>query len=125
VEASGPRYHPIITPLIYICQLPLHSYSRRIWTNQDRQPGRCHLPVHIRYTEPEMATKKRPTKPEPEEPERTYKTTGINLPADIWELLNRCAFERAKKYGGRPSVSALLVELVQRHRRELEKELGG
>jgi hypothetical protein len=27
--------------------------------------------------------------------------------------------------GGRPSVSALLVELIQRHRKELEKELGG
>ena len=73
-----------------------------------------------------MATKKtRPSKePEPEEPERTYKTTGINLPSDIWELLNRCAFERAKKHGGRPSVSALLVDLVQRHRKELEKELN-
>ena len=54
-----------------------------------------------------------------------FKTTGINLPADIWELLNRVAFERAKKYGGRPSVSALLVDLVQRHRKELEKELEG
>jgi len=54
-----------------------------------------------------------------------YKTTGINLPADIWELLNRVAFERAKKYGGRPSVSALLVDLVQRHRKELEGELKG
>jgi hypothetical protein len=56
--------------------------------------------------------------------EKTHRTTGINLPADIWELLNRVAFERARKYGGRPSVSALLVELVQRHRKELEKELG-
>jgi hypothetical protein len=72
-----------------------------------------------------MATKKRPAKPEPEEPGPAYKTTGINLPSDIWELLNRCAFERAKKYGGRPSVSALLVDLVQRHRKELERELDG
>jgi hypothetical protein len=55
--------------------------------------------------------------------ERTHRTTGINLPADMWELLNRVAFERSKKYGGRASVSALLVELVQRHRKELEKEL--
>ena len=35
------------------------------------------------------------------------------------------AFERAKKFGGRPSVSRLLTELVQRHRKELERELGG
>jgi hypothetical protein len=57
--------------------------------------------------------------------ERTHRTTGINLPADMWELLNRVAFERAKRRGGRASVSALLVELVQRHRKELEKELAG
>jgi hypothetical protein len=54
---------------------------------------------------------------------RTHRTTGINLPADVWELLNRVAFERAKKYGGRPSVSALLVDLIQGHRKELEREL--
>ena len=61
----------------------------------------------------------------PEALERTHRTTGINLPADIWELLNRVAFQRAKRFGGRPSVSALLVDLVQRHRKELEKELSG
>jgi len=55
--------------------------------------------------------------------EKTHRTTGINLPADIWELLNRVAFARSKKYGGRASVSALLVELVNRHRKELEREL--
>jgi hypothetical protein len=42
----------------------------------------------------------------------------------MWEMLNRVAFERAKKYGGRPSVSALFVDLVERHRKELEKELA-
>ncbi len=55
--------------------------------------------------------------------DRTHRTTGINLPSDVWELLNRVAFNRAKKYGGRPSVSGLLVQLVERHRKELEKEL--
>jgi hypothetical protein len=68
------------------------------------------------------------TKGTPRKPEvidRTHRTTGINLPADVWELLNRVAFERSKKYGGRPSVSALIVEMVARHRKELEKELSG
>jgi len=55
--------------------------------------------------------------------ERTHRTTAINLPEDVWALLNRVAFERARKYGGRPSVSGLLVELVQMHRKDLEKEL--
>ena len=71
---------------------------------------------------------KRPTTKSPArtEPEQIgYKTTGINLPLDIWELLNRVAFERAKRFGGRPSVSALLVDLVGRHRKALEKELVG
>ena len=72
-----------------------------------------------------MAKRTAASKPQPETPEPTYKTTGINLPLDIWELLNRVAFERSKKFGGRPSVSGLLVDLVQRHRKELEKELKG
>jgi hypothetical protein len=50
-------------------------------------------------------------------------TTAINLPASMWELLRRVAFNRALKRGGRASVSAVLVDLVERNRRELEKEL--
>lgn len=65
----------------------------------------------------------RPTGRTPVE-ERSHRTTGINLPSEMWEFLNRIAFQRAKKYGGRPSVSKLLVELVERHRKELEKELN-
>ena len=68
---------------------------------------------------------KRTSKSEPEQPERTHVTSGINLPVEIYELLNRVAFSRSLKNGGRPSVSALLVDLVQRNRKELEKELGG
>ena len=67
---------------------------------------------------------KRTPKPKPEQTERKHVTSGINLPVDIYELLNRVAFKRALKFGGRPSVSGLLVDLVQRHRKELEKELG-
>ena len=43
---------------------------------------------------------------------------------DLWELLNRVAFERARTKGGRASVSALLVEMIERNRRALELELG-
>ena len=57
--------------------------------------------------------------------ERANRTTGIALPAAEWAFLNRVAFERARKFGGRPSVSALLRDLVERHRKELEKELPG
>ena len=60
--------------------------------------------------------------PEPED--RPYKTTGLHLPADLWELLNRVAFERAKTRGGRASISALLVDMIELHRKELEKELA-
>ena len=64
-------------------------------------------------------------KPAPDQTERTHVTSGINLPVDVYQLLNRVAFARSLKVGGRPSVSALLVDLVQRHRKELERELGG
>jgi hypothetical protein len=56
--------------------------------------------------------------------DRPYKTTGLHLPADLWELLNRVAFERARTKGGRASVSALLVDMIELHRKELEKELA-
>ena len=72
-----------------------------------------------------MPKRTTPPKPAPEQTERTHVTSGINLPVDVYELLNRVAFSRSLKNGGRPSVSALLVDLVQRHRKELEKELGG
>jgi hypothetical protein len=61
---------------------------------------------------------------EPEPAERPYKTTGVHIPADLWELLNRVAFERSRTKGGRASVSALLVDMIEQHRKELEKELA-
>jgi len=62
--------------------------------------------------------------PPSEPPKRPYKTTGLHLPTDLWELLNRVAFERARTQGGRASVSALLVAMIEQHRKELEKELA-
>lgn len=56
--------------------------------------------------------------------QHTHRTTGINLPVETWELLRPVAVERSRRSAGRGSVSALLVELVDRHRRELEKELA-
>ena len=50
-------------------------------------------------------------------------TTAIALPRSTWEFLRRVAFNRALKHGGRASVSAVLVDLVERNRKELEKEL--
>ena len=55
---------------------------------------------------------------------RPFRTTGIYLPAELWELLNRVAFERARNRGGRASVSALLVEMIEKNRKALELELG-
>jgi hypothetical protein len=72
-----------------------------------------------------MPKRTSPSKPAPEQTERTHVTSGINLPVDVYQLLNRAAFSRSLKNGGRPSVSGLLVQLVERHRKELEKELGG
>ena len=51
-------------------------------------------------------------------------TTAIHIPRSTWKLLRAVAFKRANDAGGRASVSALLVELAERHRDELEKEAG-
>ena len=54
-----------------------------------------------------------------------YKTTGVNLPFDVYELLNRAGFQRVMEREGCPSVSGLLVQLLQRHRKKLEQEIAG
>jgi hypothetical protein len=51
-------------------------------------------------------------------------TTAIHIPRSTWKLLRAVAFRRAQERGGRPSVSALLVELAEERRKELEKEAG-
>ncbi len=59
----------------------------------------------------------------PREPGK-MKTTAINLPVDTWTMLRAAAFARAQATGERPSVSALITELAEQHRAELEKEAG-
>lgn len=83
-------------------------------------PTNWQLPSDTLSVMPKRTT---PPKRQSEQTERTHVTSGINLPVEIYELLNRVAFSRSLKNGGRPSVSALLVDLVLRHRKELEKEL--
>jgi hypothetical protein len=60
----------------------------------------------------------------PEASPRETLTTAIHLPRATWTLLRAVAFKRAQTRGGRASVSSLLVELVERHRAELEQEAG-
>jgi hypothetical protein len=50
-------------------------------------------------------------------------TTAISLPRETWLLLRRVTFKRAEETGGRPSVSGLLMSLVEAHRAEFEAEL--
>jgi|SRR5208282_3097284 len=49
-------------------------------------------------------------------------TTAIHIPSQTWRLLRAVAFRRAQNDGGRASVSKLIAELVERHRKELERE---
>ena len=56
-------------------------------------------------------------------------TSTIHLPVDLLDVLRQAAFRRAsrraiaddKGRGGRPSVSEIVVELLTRHRDELDK----
>lgn len=51
-------------------------------------------------------------------------TTAIHIRREDLALLRRVAVERANRNGGRPSVSDVLRELIDRHRAELEAEAG-
>lgn len=49
-------------------------------------------------------------------------TAGINLPKDYLALLKAVAQRRAQEQGGRPSVSAVVCDLVRQHADELDEE---
>lgn len=50
-------------------------------------------------------------------------TTAIVLPRRTYELLRSVALKRAQA-GGRLSVSAVIVDIAEKHRGELEREAG-
>lgn len=50
-------------------------------------------------------------------------TTAIHIPRETLALLRRAAVERANRGGGRPSVSALIVDLVESQRARLQAEI--
>lgn len=58
-----------------------------------------------------------------EPPENKNMTTAIVLPKRTYELLRAVALKRAAA-GGRLSVSAVIVDLAEKHRSELERETG-
>jgi hypothetical protein len=51
-------------------------------------------------------------------------TSAMHLPKATLQLLRKVAVARAGQRGGRPSVSGVLVELVEQHRAELQAEIG-
>jgi len=53
----------------------------------------------------------------------THAPTTLNLDKDLVELLRLIATGRAKEHGGRPSVSAVVEDILERHRSELLAEL--
>lgn len=60
---------------------------------------------------------------EPKPPKPETMTTAIVLPKRTHELLRAVALKRAAA-GGRLSVSAVIADLTERHRAELEREAG-
>lgn len=61
----------------------------------------------------------------PPEPQKSnYRTTGRHIPSELWDLIGRLDSEWSRFKGGRASESALVVELLERHRDELEKKLA-
>lgn len=58
----------------------------------------------------------------PAEPE--YLTTAMHIRVDQWERLRELAHMRVKGTRRRPSVSAAIVEMLDRHLAEMEREAG-
>ena len=53
-----------------------------------------------------------------------WSTTAIHLPKNTLKLLKLAAFHRAQKHGGRMSVSKLVTEIIESHRKELEQNIA-
>jgi hypothetical protein len=51
-------------------------------------------------------------------------TTAIHIPVKTWELLRDLAFYRAKKTGGRASVSKAIADVVEQYREKIEHEIN-
>ena len=51
-------------------------------------------------------------------------SSSVGMPESTWRLLRAVSFKRAAEKGGRASVSALLVELVEGNRKSFEREAG-
>src|SRR5206468_5831535 len=52
-------------------------------------------------------------------------TTSLHLPSDLLYILRMVAVSRANRRGGRPSVSDVVREFLQLHRRQFEVEASG
>lgn len=50
--------------------------------------------------------------------------TAVHLPRRTFDLLRHVAFKRARRAGGRPSVSAVVVELAEAARERFVREYG-
>ena len=51
-------------------------------------------------------------------------TSAMHLPKATLQLLRKVAVAPAGQRGGRPSVSGVIVDLVEQHRAEFQKEIG-
>jgi hypothetical protein len=75
-----------------------------------------------------MTTKRNfPTKKSTREHSETnleWSTTAVHFPKRTLQLLKLVAFHRAQTMGGRISVSKLVSDIVESHRKELERELN-
>ena len=70
---------------------------------------------------PHGSKKKKSTSEASTKPE--WATTAIHLPKATLQLLKRVAFHRSQVHGGRMSVSRLVADLAEAHRKELEEEI--
>jgi len=78
-----------------------------------------HVKPLAKHSEEPLAPTRAPRKRQGEKP-----TTAITIEPDHFELLRAVAYVRAARDGGRPSVSGVIRDLIEKQRTKLSKEAG-
>ena len=89
----------------------------------DEQPLFCLLQDDALVTSLAVAADETSAQRNAVKPGEETVTTAIHLPKRTLALLRRVAVERANQRGGRPSVSALITDLVEEMRPTLQNEI--
>jgi hypothetical protein len=138
ISAGNPYCRPRVCPLALAAARPDRTRSRstsRSNSAKEKISATISFPEQVEAPPPTDKAEVRQTNVTPADQKplarrrgapksSTQETvvTSIHMPKRTLALLRSVAIRRARRQGGRPSVSAIITELVEKHRKDLEKE---